>query len=157
MKKDASATLPAASFPVSELSPSDDALRLAALDAARGAYAPYSRFRVGAALRMADGSILTGSNQENAAYPSGICAERTALFAAGATHPGLAVDALLLVALSPDGAPVPCISPCGACRQVMMETQTRQKSPLRVLLCGASAVLEFPSVNPLLPFWSPPL
>ena len=157
MKTDASATLPAASYPLSELSPADDALRLAALAAARGAYAPYSHFRVGAALRMADGSILTGSNQENAAYPSGICAERNALFAAGAAHPGLAVQTLLLLALDPDDSPVPFISPCGACRQVMMETQTRQKSPLRVLLCGAETVLEFPSVDPLLPFWSPPL
>lgn len=157
MKKDASATLPASSCPVSELSPSDDALRLAALAAARGAYAPYSRFRVGAALRLADGSVLAGSNQENVAYPSGICAERNALFAAGAAHPGLAVQTLLLVALNPDGSPVPYISPCGACRQVMMETQTRQQSPLRVLLCGAETVHEFPSVDPLLPFWAPPL
>lgn len=157
MKADASASLPASSYPLAELSPSDSDLRQAALSAARGAYAPYSRFRVGAALRMADSSILVGSNQENVAFPSGICAERTALFAAGATHPGLAVDALLLVALNPDDTPVPFISPCGACRQVMMETQTRQHSPLRVLLCGASSVLEFPSVDPLLPFWSPPL
>ena len=157
MKTNASATLPDASCPLSELAPADADLRRAALDAARGAYAPYSRFRVGAALRMADGSVLVGSNQENAAYPSGICAERNALFSAGATRPGLAVQTLLLVALNPDDTPVPYISPCGACRQVMMETQTRQKSPLRVLLCGAETVHEFPSVDPLLPFWSPPL
>ena len=143
-------------YPLAELDPGDRALFDAATAVARDAYAPYSRFRVGVALRLASGTVVTGSNQENAAYPSGICAERTALFAAGDLHPDDPVFDLVLTALATDGSTVPAVSPCGACRQVVMETESRHGRPIRILLCGADGVLEFPSAHSLLPFWSQP-
>ncbi|MBR6021137.1 MAG: cytidine deaminase [Kiritimatiellae bacterium] len=143
-------------YPLAELAPDDRALFDAATATARTAYAPYSHFRVGVALRLASGALVTGSNQENAAYPSGICAERNALFAAGTAHPDTSVSTLVLTALAPDGSTVPAISPCGACRQVIMETESRHGRPIRILLCGADGVLEFPSAHSLLPFWTQP-
>ena len=98
-----------------------DAKRIidAAFEIARNAYAPYSGFSVGAALLLANGEIVTGCNQENAAYPSGLCAERVALFSAGAHYPNVAVKQMAIVALK-DGQPV-AVAPCGACRQVLHE------------------------------------
>ena len=141
--------------PVGELASDDRELLDAALAAAARAYAPYSGFRVGAALRLADGRIVDGNNQENAAYPSGICAERTALFAAQAQYPDTPVSALLLTA-TVDGVPVDHPSPCGACRQVVMEAETRFRHPIRILLCGKTRVVELASAHALLPFWTPP-
>lgn len=142
-------------FPSDGLPSSDRALRDAALEAARRAYAPYSAFRVGCAVRLADGTVVTGSNQENAAFPSGICAERVALFSAGAVHPDLAPTDLALVA-EQNGAVVPFISPCGACRQVMMQTEERHGRPLRVLLCGRGETIAVASVRDLMPLWNAP-
>jgi len=142
-------------YPVGELARDDRELLDVAMEAAKRAYAPYSGYRVGVALRLTDGRIVDGNNQENIAYPSGICAERTALFAAQAQHPDLAVSTLLLVAVS-GGEPVGHPSPCGACRQVIMETETRFKQPIRILLCGQRDVVEVPSAHALLPFWTPP-
>ena len=121
-----------------ELSDSDRALIADACRAARQSYAPYSHFHVGAALRLSDGSVVCGSNQENAAYPSGLCAERTALFAAGASHPGTPVEVLAIAACNDEGLFTPQPTPpCGACRQVMLETETRQEGrPMRILLHG---------------------
>lgn len=123
-----------------ELSAEDQALVMEAQKAARSSYAPYSHFHVGAALRLIDGSLVTGSNQENAAYPSGLCAERTALFAAGATYPNTPVDVLVIAACNDEGCftaqPTP---PCGACRQVMLETETRFRHPMRIVLYGTEA------------------
>lgn len=131
----------------------DRALLEAAVSAADGAYAPYSQFHVGAALRLADGSVVCGSNQENAAYPSGLCAERTALFAASAQRPQMRdYEALAIVGIDKEG--VRCeASPCGACRQVMAEYEGRQGHPLRVV-CYVSehCVRVFDSVADLLPF-----
>lgn len=90
------------------------------------AYAPYSRFQVAAAIRLANGEIITGTNQENAAYPSGICAERTALFYAGSAFPGIGVEELLVVARKETDDELAPACPCGACRQVMRETEFRQ-------------------------------
>lgn len=115
--------------------PADDALLLqAALDAAaRQSYAPYSHFHVGAAARMASGAIISGSNQENASYPVGICAERTLLSVASSLHPGEAISALAVTAA---GSREP-ISPCGICRQSLLEFQGRTGQPIRLIMGGS--------------------
>lgn len=122
-----------------------------AVEAARNAYAPYSRFRVGAALLLSNGVVVVGSNQENAAYPSGLCAERTALFAAGAQYPNEAVEILLLVAFSEEDR-VESITPCGACRQVLMETSCRYQKPFKVIMVGKEQALVLHDNRGLLPF-----
>ena len=124
-----------------ELSDKDRELIDAAKQATEGSYAPYSKFCVGSALRLADGTIVTGANQENVAYPSGLCAERTALFYAGAAYPDKAVEALAIVARTEGGEfTATPISPCGACRQVMLETELRYRIPMRILLYGTEGV-----------------
>ena len=135
-----------------ELSGEDRQLVEAAVGAMRNAYSPYSNFKVGAAVRLSDGSIVIGSNQENAAYPSGLCAERTAMFAASAQHPELDIRSLA-VAGGLDGQleEVPA-SPCGACRQVMAQYQRKAGAPLSVLIVGAECVWKFDRVDDLLPF-----
>ena len=138
---------------VDELTSADRELMGQAVKAAAGAYAPYSRFHVGAALRLADGSVVCGSNQENAAYPSGLCAERTAIFAASAQRPEMRdYEALAIVGVNENG--VRCeASPCGACRQVLAEYEQRQGHPLRVVCyVGEGCVRVFRSVADLLPF-----
>ena len=114
-------------------------------------YSPYSKFKVGAAARLSDGSIQLGSNQENAAYPSGLCAERTALFAAGALHPDLAITALAIAAYTEgDYTDIPT-APCGACRQVMLESENRGGQPMKILLYGKKCVYVLDSVDQLMP------
>ena len=135
---------------LSDFSAEETRLRRAAVEAAGRAYAPYSGFQVGAAALLAGGGIVTGNNQENAAYPSGLCAERVALFYAGATYPRVAVRKLAIVAQ--DGAGIrERISPCGACRQVLLETEQRQGEPIEVWLCGREKAIVFPSAASLLP------
>lgn len=137
---------------MTELSADDKQLLDAAIEATDTAYAPYSHFHVGAALRLADGTIVRGSNQENIAYPSGLCAERTALFAASAQQPGKAVKAIAIVGRNSEQA-LTAASPCGACRQVMAEQEMRQKSPLRVICYHSDdKILIFEGVGTLLPF-----
>jgi cytidine deaminase len=102
------------------------------------AYAPYSRFKVGAAVLLANGEIVLGSNQENAAYPSGICAERTALFYAGTIHNGVAIKSIAIAASTEQGFVNEVIYPCGACRQVMAEYEQISKKPMRILLSSGS-------------------
>jgi len=135
-----------------ELQEEDRALILSAKNASLLAYAPYSEFHVGAALLMEDGSILTGNNQENIAYPSGLCAERTALFYAGANFPELKVKRLAIYgagALLNSQGPV---TPCGSCRQVIAETIKRQGSALEILLSGADGrTVKFNDALDLLP------
>ena len=124
-----------------ELSDKDRELVDAAKHATEGSYAPYSKFCVGSALRLADGTIVTGANQENVAYPSGLCAERTVLFYAGAAYPDKAVEALAIAARTEGGEfTATPISPCGACRQVMLETELRYRIPMRILLYGTEGV-----------------
>lgn len=135
-----------------ELSASDLQLMQAAINATATAYAPYSHFSVGAAVRLSDGTIVTGTNQENVAYPSGLCAERTALFAAGAQYPDKAVVALAIVARNPQGILTEA-APCGACRQVMAESRLRSAQPLRVLMyLKGGRIREVPDIDALLPF-----
>ena len=121
-----------------------------ALAAAERAYAPYSGFHVGAAAELVDGTLVPGSNQENAAYPSGLCAERTALFTAGAQYPDIAVRALCVVAMK-DGVVQDKISPCGGCRQVISEVEHRYGQSVRIYLCGRTEYCRVESAEALLP------
>ena len=136
-----------------ELEPQDAELMRRALEAALNAYAPYSGFCVGAAVRMANGAIVTGNNIENAAYPSGLCAERVAMFGAMAKYPGVAIEALAITARSEAKQVDEPVAPCGACRQVMVEVEQVSKRPLRVLCQGESgSIMVFDGVETLMPF-----
>ena len=143
-------TIPYKTLLRSELTPEDRRLEELAVEAAQKAYAPYSHFHVGAAVLLANGETVTGSHQENAAYPSGTCAERTALFWAGAQWPDVPVEKLLIVAFNASGR-VPFISPCGGCRQVIMETATRFH-PFPILLAGDEKTVVLEDCRYLLPF-----
>ena len=136
---------------VEEMEPADRELVAAALEAREGSYSPYSKFRVGAALRLEDGTIVKGANQENVAYPSGLCAERTAMFAAGANYRGVAFDTLAIVGGNGDEVCEMPASPCGACRQVMAEYQRHYGRPLKVILIGSHAIYKFAKVDDILP------
>ena len=132
------------------LSKEDRRLCDAAICAAHRAYAPYSQFHVGAAALLDDGTIVEGNNQENKAYPSGLCAERVALFAAGAAFPDTPVVAMAIVAIK-NGVLQSSVAPCGGCRQVMLETEQRYGQPVRLLLCGKDETILVPSASDLLP------
>ena len=138
---------------VDELDVRDKQLMEAAIEATQRSYAPYSHFQVGAAALLENDIIITGTNQENIAYPSGLCAERTALFYANSQYPDKAVKALAIAAYSEEEGIVRTpISPCGACRQVMLETEKRFGKPMKILLCGAKEVYIIEGVTHLLPF-----
>lgn len=135
-----------------ELPPRDKALAEAALKAASGAYTPYSHFNVGAAVRLSTGEIETGANQENIAYPSGLCAERTAMFHAGAAYPGSDMEAIAIAANQNGRLCASPATPCGACRQVMAEYQTKSGKPMEIILVGAEKIWKFYKVDDILPF-----
>ena len=136
---------------IAELPEKDRALLEAAIEAVSGSYAPYSHFNVGAAVRLADGTVVKGANQENAAYPSGLCAERTAMFSASAQHPGVAFEAIAVIC-SRDGVLMPNPgSPCGACRQVMAQYEREAGRPMRILLGSGGPILAFDGVESLMP------
>ena len=120
-----------------ELSPADREIVDAARAATANSYAVYSHFNVGAAVRLSDGTIVCGTNQENAAYPSGLCAERTTLFWANSQYPTLAVEAIAIAARTEQGELDRPIPPCGACRQVILETEKRFDKAMRIILYGA--------------------
>ncbi len=122
-----------------------------AIEASRQAYAPYSHFHVGAAARLQDGQIFTGNNQENAAYPSGLCAERVALFTAHAQQPHTPVTTLAIAAYDERDACFHLASPCGACRQVMSEFQQQTNTPITLLLYSSQKVLIINDARELLP------
>lgn len=135
-----------------ELTADEQKLAEAAREATRRSYAPYSQFHVGSAVLLANGKVVTGTNQENAAYPSGLCAERTALFYANSQYPDISVKMLAIASCSVNGKMKPTpISPCGACRQVMVETEKRFGQPIRILLCGMEEVYVIESASCLLP------
>ena len=135
-----------------ELSEMDLLLVQKAQEATLRSYAPYSHFRVGASVQLEDGTIVTGTNQENAAYPSGLCAERTALFYANSQYPDQVVTALAIASRTENGTLCQStISPCGACRQVMVETEKRFGKPIRILLCGTEEIYIAESAQCLLP------
>ena len=135
-----------------ELQTDDRELVEKAIAATNNSYAPYSKFYVGAALRLANGDVVMGANQENAAYPSGLCAERTAIFAAQANQPDQPVATLAIAARNENGLLEVPVSPCGACRQVILEIEDRYKQPIRVLLYGKKGVYSLRSAKDLLPF-----
>jgi cytidine deaminase len=137
---------------VEEMLPADQALVAAALEAKEGSYSPYSQFQVGAALLLEDGTVVKGANQENIAYPAGLCAERTAMFAAGANYPHLAFESLAIVASDHGVLCESPASPCGSCRQVMAEYQKKQGRPFSIILVGSKRIRKFSQVDDLLPF-----
>ena len=137
---------------IDEMELDDRLLVEEALRAQQGSYAPYSSFNVGAAVRLEDGTVVRGSNQENAAFPSGLCAERTAMFAAGAAHPGKAMVSIAIAGgFGYTVSETPC-TPCGACRQVMAEYQTKGGKPLSVIMFGKRKIWKFSKVDDILPF-----
>lgn len=134
-----------------ELSEADRELIDKAKEATQTSYAPFSKFCVGAAARLSDGRIVTGSNQENAAFPSSLCAERTALFYANARYPEKSVEELAIAAYAHGAflkAPIP---PCGACRQVILGVEELYGHPVRILLFGEEGTYVVDSVKALLP------
>lgn len=130
-----------------ELSVEERQLTDAALEATQRSYVPYSNFHVGAAALLENGMVITGTNQENVAYPSGLCAERTTLFYANSQYPDVAVKALAIATCDSEHI----LSPCGACRQVMAEIEKRYRKPIRILLCGKTEVYVVESAAALLP------
>lgn len=123
-----------------------------AVKATESSYAPYSKFNVGAAVLMENGDIITGSNQENAASPSGLCAERVALFAAHHRWPGVAVKAIAIIGKSAGAVTRELTYPCAACIQVMLESQIRSGKPLEIIVGSSGKIQVFPSVDAMLPF-----
>lgn len=121
---------------VSELEESEQLLIAKALEACQSAYAPYSKFYVGAAVKLANGIIFTGNNQENSAYPSGLCAERVAIFAASSQHPGVAIESIAITASTAVFGMDQPVTPCGGCRQVMAEYENLSGKPIKVWLKG---------------------
>ena len=129
----------------------DRELAQAAIEATKGSYAPYSNFNVGAAVRLDNGQIVKGSNQENAAYPSGICAERTAMFYASANYPENAMTAIAITASQNGTLCDNPATPCGSCRQVMAQYQTKGGQPMEILLVGGKKIWKFGKVDDVLP------
>lgn len=134
-----------------QLDPKDFELAQAAIEATSLSYAPYSNFNVGAAVMFEDGVIVKGSNQENAAYPSGMCAERTALFYASASRPDKVMTSIALAAGQNGKLCEMPATPCGACRQVMAQYQEKSGRPMEILLIGAKKIWKFSKVDDLLP------
>lgn len=123
-----------------------------AIETRKNAYAPYSKFRVGAAILLDNGKIVLGSNQENAAYPSGLCAERVAIFQAGAIYPNAKIVKLAITAASDTNPTLSPIPPCGACRQSIAEYEFKQDTPIEIYFMGESGeVYKSNSINNLLP------
>ncbi|HNQ68962.1 MAG TPA: cytidine deaminase [Bacteroidales bacterium] len=139
-------------FKPAELTAEDKSLVNIAIESALNAYAPYSHFRVGAAVLLSNDMVIKGNNQENAAYPSGLCAERVAMFYANANYPESSVKAIAVVVVDSDGNVIEQnISPCGSCRQALAESEMRFKKPIKILLASKDSVLIFNSVEDLLP------
>lgn len=136
-----------------DLSEAEQALLTRAREAANTAYAPYSGFLVGAALRLEDGSVHIGNNQENAAYPSGLCAERTALFGLRCNQPDTCVTMIAVTARRQADTHYLPVTPCGSCRQVMAEYENRQGRPIQLLMQAPDGrYFRFSSIQDLLPF-----
>ena len=136
----------------SELSKEDQFLLSKAREAAVIAYAPYSGFKVGAAARLVNGSLVSGSNQENASYPAGICAERSLLASAAQLYPDLPINTMAISYINTKGNSETPLTPCGFCRQVLAEFETRVSQPIRLIICGRiGQVYIIPKASSLLP------
>ncbi len=136
---------------VNEMPDADRILTEEAVIAASGAYAPYSHFMVGAAILLDDGTIVRGANVENAAFPSGSCAEKTALSYTVSNYPGKRPVAIAIAALSGDKLTREPVPPCGNCRQMLVEEEQRQGNPIKVILAGSEKILVIDSAESLLP------
>lgn len=135
-----------------DLDKKDAELLLAAQKMVKTAYAPYSEFHVGAAVLLENGKIIAGNNQENAAYPSGLCAERVAIFYASAQYPNVAVKAIAVTVKSKNMVVSEPLSPCGACRQVIAEYENMSQKPIRIIMSGEKgAIYIAKSIESLLP------
>lgn len=135
-----------------ELPQADQELILAAREASTTSYSPYSKFRVGAAAMLANGTLIKGSNQENADFTDGLCAERVALFYANSTFPDVAVKTLAVTANNSNGLIDGPALPCGSCRQVLVETEARYGQAIRLVLDGAKKIMVVEGADNLLPF-----
>lgn len=136
---------------IEELNEDDRELVSAAREAAKNAYAPYSKFCVGAAVRLETGIIIKGANIENAAFPSGICAERSALSCSASNYPSVKPVAIAVAAFTEDGFTKEPVAPCGNCRQVIAEEEFRNKINIRVILSGKSKIQVIEKGGDLLP------
>ncbi|MFV8360040.1 cytidine deaminase [Flavobacterium sp. LS1P3] len=124
-----------------------------AVEVRKNAYAPYSKFRVGAAIFLDNGKTVLGSNQENAAYPSGLCAERVAIFYAGAMYPEAKILKMAITAASDSNQTTAPIPPCGSCRQSIAEYEIKQETPIEIYFMGEiGAIYKSESLKNLLPF-----
>jgi cytidine deaminase len=137
---------------LAELNADDQKLILTARESSANAYAPYSKFRVGAAVLLANGEVIKGNNQENADFTDGLCAERVALFYAHAVYPNVAVVALAVTAKNQNGLIPGSTQPCGSCRQVLVETESRFNHPIRLILDGSEKIMVLNGADNLLPF-----
>jgi cytidine deaminase len=136
---------------INELPEEDQKLILAAREVTKNSYSPYSNFKVGAALLLDNGKIITGTNQENAAYPSGLCAERTAIFWANSQYPNSAIVKMAITAKKNGQLAQTPLAPCGACRQVMIESETRYNTKIKIFLDGQDSILSVENAASLLP------
>lgn len=153
MKKIEIATTATLYNDVSELSSEDKMLMDKAIEARHKAYAPYSKFNVGAALLLENNEIVLGNNQENAAYPSGMCAERVAIWKAGSEFPGVKIVKLAITASSSITKVDKPVGPCGACRQSLSEYEIKQQQPFSILFMGeVGEIVKTASLLSLLPF-----
>ncbi|RKR07712.1 cytidine deaminase [Maribacter vaceletii] len=135
-----------------ELENRDKKLMKRAVEARKNAYSPYSNFTVGAAVLLENGEMVLGNNQENAAYPSGLCAERVAVFYAGANYPGIKIKAIAITATSINYKVDTPAAPCGNCRQAISEYETKQESPIELFLMGETGkVLKCNAIADILP------
>ncbi|MCD4794527.1 MAG: cytidine deaminase [Bacteroidales bacterium] len=134
-----------------ELSQDEQFLINKSKEAVKNAYAPYSKFNVGAAVLLENGEIITGTNQENAAYPSGLCAERVAIFYANSKYPDVPVKAIAVAAFTNNKFVESPVPPCGSCRQVIMETETRFNAPIKIYLVSKSKITVINDAKTLLP------
>lgn len=129
----------------------EQALLKKAEEATASSYAPYSHFNVGAAVLLENGEVVSGSNQENTAYPSGLCAERVAMFYANARYPNVKIKAIAVSSTIEGKLNEAPVYPCGGCRQALMESELRQDSPIKVLMAGSKRVQEVAGISSLLP------
>jgi cytidine deaminase len=137
---------------VVELPEADQKLLLRAREASKKAYAPYSKFHVGAAVELENGETITGSNQENVDFTDGLCAERVALFYANSTFPESSIKSIAISARNEKGLVDETVQPCGSCRQVMVETEARYKKRMRIILDGKKKIMVLEGASNLLPF-----
>lgn len=137
-----------------DLSPDFQLLLDNAISALESSYSPYSGFAVASAIKLVNGEIILGSNQENIAYPSGLCAERVAFFSAGTNFPNIEIESIAIVAKSLNGEITDPITPCGSCRQVMIEVESKQNTPITVIMQGENGSIWISkSVQNLIPFY----